>query len=78
MKINKQECESLKLLEKQEAELLKAIEDNESLVKTVLAKESPSEMKIKLEIESLTKKLGKINCSFEKVTLSNQIHNKRA
>ena len=72
-KISKQEAESLKLLEKQEAELVKAVEENDKQVETILGKESPAEVKIRAEIEKLTKKLQQLNCELGKVQIIKQI-----
>ena len=66
-KINNQEAESIKLLEKQEAELVKALEENDKQVETVLAKESPAEVKIRTEIEKLRSKLEQLNSELVKV-----------
>ena len=66
-KISKQEAASLKLLEKQESELVKAVEENEKLVETILSKQSPAEVKIRFEIEKLTRKLELLSCDLEKV-----------
>jgi uncharacterized membrane protein YheB (UPF0754 family) len=66
-KINKQEAASLKLFEKQESELVKAVEENDRLVETILAKESPAEVKIRSEIEKITRKLQQLNCELGKV-----------
>ena len=66
-KISKQEAASLKLLEKQEEELARAVEENQRIVEERLAKESPQEIKIKEEMEKLTKKLGGLTVQLEKV-----------
>ena len=69
-KISKQEAQSLKLLEKQELELEKAVDENEKLVETILAEESQAEVKIRMEIEELTGKIGLLNCHLSKVCLT--------
>ena len=66
-RISKQEAASLKLLEKQESELVKAVEENDKLVETILGKESPAEVKIREEIEKLTRKLQQLDCELGKV-----------
>ena len=66
-KIDKQEAASIKLLEKQESELVKAVEENDKQVETMLAKESPAEVKIRTEIEKLRSKLEQLNSELVKV-----------
>eukprot|EP00090_Calanus_glacialis_P014905 TRINITY_DN2376_c0_g1_i2.p1 TRINITY_DN2376_c0_g1~~TRINITY_DN2376_c0_g1_i2.p1 ORF type:complete len:163 (+),score=68.34 TRINITY_DN2376_c0_g1_i2:75-563(+) len=66
-KISKHEAASLKLLEKQESELEKAVEENDEQVETILGKESPAEVKIRVEIEKLTRKLQQLDCELGKV-----------
>ena len=73
-KINKQEAASLKLLEQQEAELVKAVDENERLLEATLTKETPREVKIKAEIEKLTKKVEELNCDLEVVCCRNKVH----
>ena len=67
-KISKQEAASLKLLEQQEVELMKAMEENERLLAATITKETPREVKIKAEIEKLTKKIEQLNCDLEMVS----------
>ena len=69
-KISKQEAQIFKLLEKQESELMKAVDENETLVETILAEESQDEVKIKMEIEELTGKIGLLNCQLRQVCLT--------
>jgi hypothetical protein len=71
-KISKQEAASIKLLEKQESELVKAVDENDKLVETILGKESPAEVKIRAEIEKLTKKLQQLDCELGKVKIIKQ------
>ena len=66
-KINKQEVASIKLLEKQESELVKAVEENDKQVETILAKESPAEVKIRTEMDKLSIKLRQLNSELVKV-----------
>ena len=66
-KISKQEAASLKLLEQQESELVKAVEENERLLETILTKETPREVKIRLEMEKLTKKMEQLSSDLERV-----------
>ena len=69
-KICKQEAESLRLLESQKAELEKAVEETEKLVEQTLAEESPAEVKIRMDIEELTGKMGLLNCQLVKVRIT--------
>ena len=66
-KISKQEAASIKLLEKQETELVKAVEENDKQVETILARESPSEVKIRTGIEKLSIRLKQWNDKLVKV-----------
>ena len=66
-KISKQEAASLKLLEQQESELVKAVEENERLLETILTQETPREVKIRLEMEKLTKKMEQLSSDLERV-----------
>ena len=68
-KISKQEAASLKLLEKQESELVKAVEENDKQVETILGKETPAEVKIRVEIEKLTRKIEQLDCDLGKVKI---------
>ena len=68
--ICKREGESMRLLESQKAELEKAVEENEKLVEQTLAEESPAEVKIRMDIEELTGKMGLLNSQLEKVRIT--------
>ena len=46
---------------------MKAVEENDKLVETILGKESPAEVKIRAEIEKLTRKLQQLDCELWKV-----------
>ena len=50
-----------------ESDLVKAVEENDKLVETILGKESPAEVKIREEIEKLTRKLQQLDCELGKV-----------
>ena len=65
-KICKREGESMRLLESQKAELEKAVEENEKLVEQTLAEESPAEVKIRMDIEELSGKMGLLNSQLER------------
>ena len=69
-KICKQEGESMRLLDSQKAELEKAVEETEKLVEQTLAEESPAEVKIRMDIEELTGKMGLLNCQLVKVRIT--------
>ena len=60
----------MRLLESQKAELEKAVEENEKLVEQTLAEESPAEVKIRMDIEELTGKVGLLNYQLEKVRIT--------
>ena len=60
----------MRLLESQKAELEKAVEENEKLVEQTLAEESPAEVKIRMDIEELTGKMGLLNSQLEKVRIT--------
>ena len=66
-KIHKQEAASLKLLEKQESDLVKAVEENAKLVESILARETPAEMKIRTEMEKLSQRLQQLDSELAKV-----------
>ena len=66
-KISKQEAASIRLLEKQETELVKAVEENDKQMETILARESPAEVKIRTEIEKLSIRLKQLNGELVKV-----------
>ena len=66
-KISKHEAASVKLLEQQESELEKAVKENQSLLQKTLTKETPREVKIRSDIEKLTKKIEELNCNLEMV-----------
>ena len=48
------------------------MEENDKLVETILGKESPAEVKIRVEIEKITKKLQQLDCELGKVKLIKQ------
>ena len=52
-----------------ESELVKAVEENDEQVETILGKESPAEVKIRVEIEKLAKKLHQLDCELGKVKI---------
>ena len=60
----------MRLLESQKAELEKAVEETEKLVEQTLAEESPAEVKIRMDIEELTGKMGLLNCQLVKVRIT--------
>ena len=66
-KISKQEAASIKLLEKQETELVKAAEENDKQVETILARETPAEVKVRTEIEKLSIRFKQLNGELVKV-----------
>ena len=47
------------------------MEENDKLVETILGKESPAEVKIRAEIDKLTKKLQQLDCELGKVKTIN-------
>ena len=57
----------MRLLENQKAELEKAVEENEKLVEQTLAEESPDEVKLRMDIEELTGKIGLLNSQLVKM-----------
>ena len=60
----------MRLLESQKAELEKAVEETEKLVEQTLAEESPAEVKIRMDIEELTGKMGLLNSQLVKVRIT--------
>ena len=60
----------MRLLESQKAELEKAVEETEKLVEQTLAEESLAEVKIRMDIEELTGKMGLLNSQLVKVRIT--------
>eukprot|EP00096_Caligus_rogercresseyi_P004546 TRINITY_DN18870_c0_g1_i1.p2 TRINITY_DN18870_c0_g1~~TRINITY_DN18870_c0_g1_i1.p2 ORF type:complete len:157 (-),score=45.88 TRINITY_DN18870_c0_g1_i1:1504-1974(-) len=71
-KIEKNDDKTVKILNKQKKELLKALEENEKLIQQRLGKSAPTEIKLDLELERLTKRLSVIKDELDKIRAKKQ------
>ena len=67
-KICQQEMKTLKLLEAQQNELEKAMKENKNFIEATLLTESKHELKLKGEIQELTKRTEKLRNKLQKVS----------